>query len=325
MLRPINDGLIRSHLHRSGWPYAMRALLPLFDATSRVVFDDFLEKTFFKKRPSVQAHSQPWVGVMHHPPDVPSWYETEHPQTLDSVEEWRSSLAHLRLCVTFSENVASWVRSQWGVQCITVHHPTAVPRLTWSPDRFARNETKLLVQVGWYLRNTHAIHQVEAPPLLRKAWLRQITPLIARNHEMCRTALPRRPNMGSVSEIPALPNIEYDRLLAENVVFIELITAAANNTVIECIARNTPIILNRHPGPEFYLGAAYPLFYDNFDALPGFITPDRIVAAHEYLRHMDKGWLRGAQFRNSLRESCVRYVPESQGAAGGSLRPRSEE
>ena len=39
-----------------------------------------------------------------------------------------------------------------------------------------------------------------------------------------------------------------------NIVFIELITSVANNTIIECIARNTPIVVNRQEGPEFYLG-----------------------------------------------------------------------
>ena len=39
----------------------------------------------------------------------------------------------------------------------------------------------------------------------------------------------------------------YDCLLSENVVTIELFDASANNVIVECIARNTPIVVNRHP------------------------------------------------------------------------------
>ena len=244
MLRPIRDQILATHMHRSGWPYVMNALEPLFDDKALVVFDDFLEKTFFKKRTEIHSHPGPWVGVAHHPPDTPSWYDTEHPQLLAQVDEWRESLENFRLCVALSENVASWVRSEWGVPCITLRHPTELPRLSWSPERFACNQSKMLVQVGWYLRNTHAIYQVHAPSFVRKAWLRQDSPQIARNHQRCSGLFPRRSTTGEVEEIPAVPDSEYDRLLSENVVFVEIITAAANNTVVECIARNTPIIIN---------------------------------------------------------------------------------
>ena len=39
-----------------------------------------------------------------------------------------------------------------------------------------------------------------------------------------------------------LSNDHYDSLLAENIVFINLIDASAVNTVLECIVRNTPFI-----------------------------------------------------------------------------------
>ena len=36
---------------------------------------------------------------------------------------------------------------------------------------------------------------------------------------------------------------EYDKLLSENIIFVELYDSSANNLVIECIARNTPILI----------------------------------------------------------------------------------
>ena len=169
----------------------------------------------------------------------------------------------------------------------------------------------MLLQVGWYLRNTCAIHQANVPSSLEKAWLRQTSAEILENHRRCeRLAFPHRKRSGSVREIPAVNDLEYDQLLSQNVVFVELFSATANNTVIECIARNTPIVINRHAGPEYYLGPEYPLFYDDFESLHAFITVDRVLAAHEYLAAMEKSWLDGRQFREHVRQACLSCVPE---------------
>jgi hypothetical protein len=61
--------------------------------------------------------------------------------------------------------------------------------------------------------------------------------------------------------IEHLENKEYDQLLTENIVFINLVDASAVNTLIECIVRNTPIIVNRHPAVVEFLGPEYPLYY----------------------------------------------------------------
>lgn len=52
-----------------------------------------------------------------------------------------------------------------------------------------------------------------------------------------------------------LSNEAYDRLLTENIGFVALHDASANNTVIECIARATPLLVNPLPAVVEYLGA----------------------------------------------------------------------
>ncbi len=67
-LRPIRDEILASHMHRSGWPFVMKSLEPLFDDSSSVIFDDFLEMTFSNRRKLLQDHvyELPWMGVVHH-------------------------------------------------------------------------------------------------------------------------------------------------------------------------------------------------------------------------------------------------------------------
>jgi hypothetical protein len=312
IFRPVKEEVIGGHVHRSGWPYVLRSLTPLFDDKAQIVFDDFLEKTICNKREGYRklVHNDPWIGICHYPYDTPSWYETEHLRDLPHQDSWAESLANMRLCITLGENLATWVRKNWDVPCAAIKHPTEIPDITWSKESFYNNKEPLLLQVGWYLRNTHAIFQVDAPPFLTKAWLRSARQVAERNHDRCEKHFkPKRVYKGIVREMKHVKNDVYDILLSRNVVFVELITSVANNTIIECIARNTPIVVNRHPGPEYYLGKDYPLFYNEFGELRDLITLDRIIAAHEYLKCLSKSWLSGSSFRESLINEFLKSVP----------------
>lgn len=106
----------------------------------------------------------------------------------------------------------------------------------------------------------------------------------------------------SVSVINRLNNHQYDDLLTNNIVFINLIDASACNTLIECAVRHTPIIVNRHPAVVEVLGERYPLYY-NKDEPNGISTnyfkmnkeiddllsvKGIILKAHNYLQKLDK-------------------------------------
>ena len=95
-------------------------------------------------------------------------------------------------------------------------------------------------------------------------------------------------NLQSVELINELSNTEYDLLLSENIVFLHLIDVSACNTLIECIVRNTPIVINRLDGVIELLGEEYPLYYDNLDDINDILTFDNIYKAHKYLKYMDK-------------------------------------
>jgi hypothetical protein len=93
----------------------------------------------------------------------------------------------------------------------------------------------------------------------------------------------------SVDIIENLTNEEYDVLLSQNIVFLHLVDCSAVNTVLECIVRNTPIIVNRLPALEEVLGAEYPGFYsDPLYALSLCDTMSKVQAIHEYLTRLDK-------------------------------------
>ncbi|RKO92930.1 hypothetical protein BDK51DRAFT_37181 [Blyttiomyces helicus] len=92
----------------------------------------------------------------------------------------------------------------------------------------------------------------------------------------------------SVTLIQTLSDDDYDQLLSQNVVFLDMVDAAAINTLLECIARNTPIVINCLPAIVDILGPQYPLFYHNLADVPDLITYQNIFNANMYLQQMDK-------------------------------------
>jgi hypothetical protein len=95
-------------------------------------------------------------------------------------------------------------------------------------------------------------------------------------------------NDSSVEIIESLDNDEYDELLSENIVFLELIDVSAANTILECIARKTPILVNKHPAVVEYIGADYPFYYENMrEAADKATNFEYILKAHNYLKAFD--------------------------------------
>jgi hypothetical protein len=107
----------------------------------------------------------------------------------------------------------------------------------------------------------------------------------------------------SVTIIDTLSNNDYDVLLSENIVFLNLIDCSAVNTVLECIVRNTPIIVNRHPALEEVLGTAYPGFYTSM-LQASLLATDlaSITSITNYLSGLDKTDLNLDTFVNKFQD-----------------------
>jgi len=91
-----------------------------------------------------------------------------------------------------------------------------------------------------------------------------------------------------VEILDQVSNHDYDQLLTQNVVFLNLVDASAVNTIIECIVRRTPIVINRLPAVEEYLGADYPLYYTDFGHAAEILNNfDLLRQGHEYLVGVD--------------------------------------
>ena len=112
-----------------------------------------------------------------------------------------------------------------------------------------------------------------------------------------------RPEYDGVLELGFLPKEEYERVLATDVILSEVFAASANNVVIDCMVRNTPLVINRHPAVFEYLGSDYPLYFETITEVPRLLSPERVVAAHRYLAARDKSELRGEFFTSAVEDA----------------------
>lgn len=281
----------------------MRHLQPL-RSDDGVLFDDFVERSF-SYNPIGETYSEPWVGIFHHPPNMP--YFTSPAQRHENIFElpiWQESVRHLRLAIALSRYSEQSLAARLSVPTAVVYHPTGSPGLTWSPAAYLANTDKELLQIGWYLRNTRAIHQLPQLEGHRKVRLLVKAHWISGYDERVRTHWElsgKRKEIGFVVDRPYVGHEQYDELLSRNIVFMEVFDASANNVVVECIARNTPLIVNRHPAVVEYLTEDYPLFFDDLADVPQLLDDESILAAHRYLLALDKSCFSGAYFRESIR------------------------
>lgn len=96
-------------------------------------------------------------------------------------------------------------------------------------------------------------------------------------------------NDNSVEIIDRINNEDYDILLSQNVIFLNLVDCSAVNTVLECLVRNTPLVVNRHPAVEEILGENYPGFYENMvDASLLINDIKKIDAMHTHIKKLNK-------------------------------------
>lgn len=111
----------------------------------------------------------------------------------------------------------------------------------------------------------------------------------------------------SVDFIDKLSNDDYDQLLTDNIVFINLVDASAVNTIIECIVRNTPIIVNNHPAVIELLGPNYPLYFTsqnyndiNIQVNNLLSNTNNIKKAYQYMLTLDKSRFNVNNFKSNF-------------------------
>lgn len=277
--------------HRHGWAEVVAAMKEVEGGP--LILDDFMDYTFDSKTKSKRrynrAYKKPWVGILHHPPTVPEWYKRGGLGFLDIVKLplFQESAPHLKCIIVLSEYLRDAIKDHVAAPVVAIKHPFGESVTKFQPQKFIAASPRNVMQIGWYMKNTMAIHQLYPVATFRKVHVKPQELWIERAHKLCREHYRNRLKRGQTYVTGYMQASEYDQTVCTSVGFMELIDASANNTILDYMGRKAPLILNRHPAAEEYLGADYPLFYDEFEHAHELLDVDLCLRAHRYLKAMD--------------------------------------
>ncbi len=244
----------------------------------RLMHEGGFEALATSEEKGITPYKRPWIGVIHNPHRMPSWFHPqESPQAIFAKEIWKRSMEHCKGMICLSDYQAEWLRSQVDCPVLSLIHPAEIPKAQFSFERFKQSREKKIVQVGWWLRRLNAIYalplaegnaagyqKIRLVPRFFDDADRYLTELMAKEAENISIPLSKAYS-ANTHEIQHLPNGEYDSLLSQNIGFVDLYDSGANNTVVECIARATPLLVNKLPSVIQYLGEDYPFYYESHE------------------------------------------------------------
>jgi len=300
--RPHHD--VTSLEHRGGWRTVIETLqkAQFFREKSTIDFYDMVEAKFLWDSSFEQPRDRWWSGVVHCTANTPPYLDIVNISKMFESQAFLDALSRCLCLFTLSPQVTQFVadeaakRGIHGLDVYTLKHPCDTEGIVpFDLEAYTNNAYKCLLQIGQQLRKMTSLYLLPDIPEHKKVWLTG-----TRNFEKCEWLLQKEceylcvdmdefaQQKEKVDMVFLRSYAEYDRMLSKNVVFVDLFDAAANNTVLECIVRNTPIFVSRLEAVADYLGHDYPLFFNQLSDVPKLLTLENIDAAHKYLAAMDK-------------------------------------
>lgn len=254
--------------HRGGWRRTVQVIDEQLGIRGGVRFVSAVEDELVHRGPVIG----PWVGFVHQVPRQHSGFPDL--ERLVQMPAWRWSMPTcLGLWVLTEYQRTTLLNLGVDVPISLVRYPVELPVPSFRMAAFERS--RRLLFVGEFLRDYQAFYDLPAPGLDKVLLAYQGFDPSSLRLEV-NDSVTLRPRCGAA---------EYDRLLTESVVFLRLFDAVANTTTVECLARATPIVVNRVGAADEYLGSDYPLLYNSLEEAAEMVRDNgRILAAHEHLR-----------------------------------------
>ncbi len=229
-----------------------------------------------------------WINMFHNPCTSLGSMNTRWEQNIFSLYGNKHYRAFMENCiglVTFSKCYALKVANSLSHLDIDipvgfVHHPSAECDVKFDIKNFRRQ----VIHVGWWMRNFDSFYRLKTK--YKKILLQGPGSYGEDNYFLSKIDLKTRHKQNCTHlRNSYLPNEEYDEIMSRSVVFLDLYDAIANNAVVECISRQTPILVNPIDSVVEYLGKDYPFYYYSLDeAAEKLENDDLIKETSDYLQ-----------------------------------------
>jgi hypothetical protein len=274
--------------HRNSFNTIIDHMEPLHRGDDGILFLPFIERYFVWGDAEGEANSynpapldRDWIGILHTPFDITNWFEPKiDPLVIFQTPLWKDSFPRCRGLLTLCKDLERDLLYHYPkLPTFSLLHPTCSEGKPFDLEAYMARPR--VVQVGDWLRKLQAIFQIHAPDhekvMLFKHWTRDFM-----EREIAAIGDFRN---DSVLQRDFVGNEEYDDLLSTSVVLCLLYASAANNVLLECMARGSPIIINPLPSVLEYLGEDYPLYATTVQEAEEILQDrPRIAASVDYLR-----------------------------------------
>jgi hypothetical protein len=297
-------GLAPWQHHRGGWKFVCSLTAEHLHCEDGVLFIGSVEDEVAEHRIIVE----PWVGFIHQVPKHSLRWFPDLERLLKD-EYWKASAQNCLGLFVLSSYVKDYLESAGcQIPIARVFYPAEPTERLFSLERYLARSPRRIVSGGEFLRNFQPFYDLKAPGFAKQLLVHEgfKWESIVQNE--------------SVTQLGRITDDEYDSLLEESVFFLNLYDAPANTTVIECLVRNTPLLINRLPGVVEYLGEDYPFYYSSIEEAEAKLQqPALIQETVEYLsRSPMKTALTGEAYLATLQNSAIYRslpVPASQPVA----------
>lgn len=247
-----------------------------------------------------------WIGIIHSVEEYPDLFYTPDLKRLCTNPRYIAVLKNCRGLFTLTSFQADYLRKnlpenlqKFPIQ--KLYYPVEVDIKFGSSllQQLIMDEKIIdIIHVGSFARDFEFFFQLSVPPNYRKV-------LLAGDEE-CQKIAVRAPS--DIIVLSRLAAEDYEEKLKTSIVLLTLkYDGAANTIIMECIARNIPILSPNFSSCTDYLGLTYPLLYDPSkpDEIKRILNVETVNNAISYLKSMDKTKFSQETFVNSVKTGAV--------------------
>lgn len=265
--------------------------LERLESTNGTLFNPYVNTAFCEVNDKQPPYQDKWCGVIHGFSEAPDHFpfsELIWPKLLqkkrfsESLETCAGLFTHshfLREQLLYSQD---WNKD---VPINVLPCTTSEPKLGFRADWYWHNPNPQLYFIAGTNSRLHTFFDLADAGFKKTLFLIDYSAQ-SKQYLQSESKLSQRSNTVTIDHTP--PRVPLDEILARFPVFIDNFDFGFGSILSECIVRNTPMIVRRHPWIVEVLGSEYPLFFDHLDEATEILAQNRILEGHLYLANMEK-------------------------------------
>ena len=154
-----------------------------------------------------------------------------------------------------------------------------------SLDKVHSLPNEFLKHLGSQISSSYNLNFVDVGQLTKRVFA---SPFKCTRISRCTSDMLRK-NDSSIEFIKLVDETTYNNVLANNIVFLEYMDNSDLCIVIDCIVRNTILIVNKTGVIEEFLGCKYPGYYTSLKHAGQILSNfDKLKEIHDYMNDLDK-------------------------------------